>query len=153
MPTSNASNLPGLPLEEKSSSVAQHDALGLGLGGSIDALRLISMLALSRDDVARIAGVAPSAIRYDDAMPQTLRENLQEIAKILNMAAHFFAGDEAKTVAWLNARNPMLGDISPRDMVRFGRKDQLRRFIEVQERRENALARMADNARALGLDY
>lgn len=105
------------------------DALHLGLGRSLDAKRLTSLLALKKDDVSKIASVAPTSVRYDDAMPQAVRERFEEIANIMNMVAQSFAGDEDRTIAWFKARNPMLGDISPRDMIRFGRYDRLRRFI------------------------
>jgi len=32
-------------------------------------------------------------------------------------------------VAWFKARNPLLGDVSPRDMIRLGRYEKLRKFI------------------------
>ena len=54
---------------------------------------------------------------------------MEEIASTINMVAKQFAGDPEKTAAWFRARNPLLGDISPRDMIRLGRYDRLRRFI------------------------
>jgi hypothetical protein len=30
---------------------------------------------------------------------------------------------------WFKTRNPLLGDISPRDMIRLGRFERLRKFI------------------------
>jgi len=54
---------------------------------------------------------------------------LEEIAQTINMVAGVFAGDVNKTVAWFKARNPLLGDVSPRDMIRLGRYEKLRKFI------------------------
>lgn len=105
------------------------DTLHLGLGRSLDAKRVSSLLALKKDDVAKIASVAPSSVRYDDAMPTAVRERFEEIASIMNMVAVGFDGDADRTIAWFKASNPLLGDISPRDMIRFGRYDRLRRFV------------------------
>lgn len=38
-------------------------------------------------------------------------------------------GDTDKTIVWFKAKNPLLGDVSPRDMIRLGRYARLRRFI------------------------
>lgn len=43
--------------------------------------------------------------------------------------ASTFDGDVAKAATWFLTRNPLLGDVSPRDMVRLGRYERLRRFI------------------------
>jgi len=45
------------------------------------------------------------------------------------MVAKFFDGDTDKTVLWFKARNPLLGDISPKEMIRLGRYERLRKFI------------------------
>jgi len=45
------------------------------------------------------------------------------------MVADFFNGNTEKTVLWFKTRNPLLGDISPRDMIRLGRFERLRKFI------------------------
>ena len=46
-----------------------------------------------------------------------------------NMVAKFFDGDTDKTVLWFKARNSLLGDISPKEMIRLGRYERLRKFI------------------------
>ena len=68
-------------------------------------------------------------MRYDDAIPEQMRERLEEIASTINMVAKAFDGDADKTSAWFRARNPMLGDVSPRDMIRLGRYERLRKFV------------------------
>lgn len=40
-----------------------------------------------------------------------------------------FFGDEAKARLWMRTPNPMLGDVSPNDMIAAGRYAKLRRFI------------------------
>ena len=105
------------------------DLMGFGLGSSFDAKSVQSFLSLKKEDVSRIADVSPKSVRFDDAMPVPIRERLQEIANTINLVARFFGGDADKTGTWFKARNPLLGDISPRDMICLGRFQRLRKFI------------------------
>jgi hypothetical protein len=73
--------------------------------------------------------VSPKSVRFDGAMPEPLRERMQEIAITINLVAKVFEGNADKTIAWFQTRNPLLGDISPRDMIRLGRFERLRKFI------------------------
>ena len=86
-------------------------------------------LKLNNSEIAKIAGIAKSSVRFDDEIPHDLRERLEEIANICNLVAQYFDGDAQKTALWFRTKNPILGEISPRDMIRFGRYDKLRRFI------------------------
>lgn len=105
------------------------DLLHFGHGDSFDAKRVPSLLGLKKEDVSRLASVSVKSVRYDDAIPEQMRERLEEIASTINMVAKAFDGDAEKTSAWFRARNPMLGDVSPRDMIRLGRYERLRKFI------------------------
>lgn len=124
------------------------DSMGFGLGASFRAKSVQSFLGLKKEDVSRLADVSPKSVRFDDAMPEPVRERLQEMAVAINWVARVFGGDVDKTVAWFQTRNPLLGDISPRDMIRLGRFEQLRKFIlaSLQE------APMAPAAQVHGLD-
>lgn len=53
----------------------------------------------------------------------------QAIASACDRVAETFGGDLDKTALWFRVRNPLLGDVSPRDMIRSGRLDRLVRFI------------------------
>lgn len=106
-----------------------NDYLEFGRGSSFDAKRVPKVLGLNKEDVSRIASVSVKSVRYDDAIPEQVRERLEEIANTINMVAEAFDGDIEKTVAWFRARNPMLGDVSPKDMIRLGRYERLRKFI------------------------
>ena len=108
---------------------APPDLMGFGLGSSFDAKSVQSFLSLKEEDVSRIADVSPKSVRFDDAMPVPIRERLQEIANTINLVARFFGGDADKTGTWFKTRNPLLGDISPRDMICLGRFQRLRKFI------------------------
>jgi len=105
------------------------DLMGFGLGSSFDAKSVQSFLSLEEEEVSRIADVSPKSVRFDDAMPVPIRERLQEIANTINLVARFFGGDADKTGTWFKTRNPLLGDISPRDMICLGRFQRLRKFI------------------------
>ncbi|MDO8277583.1 MAG: hypothetical protein Q7T63_05595 [Burkholderiaceae bacterium] len=105
------------------------DLLQFGHGAAFDAKKAAQFLALKKADVGRIAAVAEASVRWDSSIPESVRIRMEEIAATINLVAKQFAGDPEKTAAWFRARNPLLGDISPRDMIRLGRYERLRRFI------------------------
>lgn len=105
------------------------DLMQFGQGGAFVPKMVPDLLDLKKADVSRLSGVAVSSVRYDDAIPAPMRDRLEEVANTINMVAALFDGDPNKTAAWFKARNPMLGDISPRDMIRLGRYERLRKFI------------------------
>jgi hypothetical protein len=105
------------------------DLLHFGVGAAFDAKRVPQLLGLKKEDVSRLASVSVKSVRYDDAIPEQVRERLEEIASTINMVAKAFDGDVDKTTTWFKARNPLLGDASPRDMIRLGRYERLRKFI------------------------
>ncbi len=106
-----------------------NDYMKFGQGMAFEPRKVPEILGLKNDDVSRLAAVSATSVRYDDAMPQQMRERLEEVANTINMVAGMFNGDANKTAAWFKARNPSLGDISPRDMIRLGRYERLRKFI------------------------
>lgn len=105
------------------------DYLQFGRGASFDARQVSNLLNLKKEDVSRIASVSVSSVRYDEHIPQSVRQHLEEIANTINMVAAIFQGDIDRTVTWFKASNPLLGDVSPRDMIRLGRYERLRKFI------------------------
>jgi hypothetical protein len=105
------------------------DYLQFGRGASFNAKEVTQVLGLKKEEVSRVAGVSPKSVRYDEAMPEQVRARLEEIGNTMNMVAQAFGGDTEKAVAWFKARNPLLGDIAPRDMIRLGRYERLRKFI------------------------
>jgi hypothetical protein len=105
------------------------DYMQFGRGAGFNAKAVQGFLNLKREDVSRLASVSPKSVRFDEAMPEPVRERLEEIAQTINLVARVFDGDVDKTVAWFKGRNPLLGDVSPRDMIRLGRYERLRKFI------------------------
>ncbi|MGE0030713.1 MAG: hypothetical protein AB7T20_06310 [Steroidobacteraceae bacterium] len=110
-------------------TISPIDHLEFWSNHAFQARSVAEFLELKNSEVAKIAGVAKSSVRYDNEIPRDLRERLEEIANICNLVAQYFEGDAGKTALWFRTKNPILGEISPRDMIRFGRYDKLRRFI------------------------
>jgi hypothetical protein len=110
-------------------NVHDRDYLGFWADQTLNARGVADFLGLKKPDVAKVAGVAPSSVRFDQKIPREVLERLEEIANICALVAQFFEGDVAKTALWFRTRNPLLADISPRDMIRFGRYAKLRQFV------------------------
>lgn len=81
-------------------------------------------LGLSMSDVAHLASLCHGADK-----PEAVHTYLAELASIINMVAAHFRGNTQRTAAWFKAKNPSLGGVSPRDMIRNGRHVRLRRFV------------------------
>ena len=105
------------------------DFFKFGRGASFKPKQVPEMLGLKKADVSRIASVAESSVRYDDAIPEPVRARLEEIANTINLVAQAFGGDVNKAGAWFTARNPLLGDVSRRDLIRRGKDERLGKFI------------------------
>lgn len=110
-------------------TVATHNHLGFWADQTLNARGVAEFLDLNKKDVAKVAGVSPASVRYDQKIPNEVLDRMIEIANICGLVAQFFDGDAAKTALWFKTRNPQLGDISPRDMIRFGRYARLLRFV------------------------
>ena len=137
MPTAPAPQGPAL-----FGTIAGRDRLGFYEDSEFKPRSVVDFLELKNADVSRIADVSKHSVRYDELIPKEVRERLEEIANICNLVAAHFSGDAQKTALWFRTKNPMLGDISPRDMIRYGRYDKLRRFVV------GALTDAAQNTRA-----
>ena len=129
-------------------NVRDRDYLGFWADQTLKAREVAEFLQLKKPDVAKVAGVAPSSVRFDEKIPREVFERLEEIANICALVAQFFEGDVAKTALWFRTRNPLLGDISPRDMIRFGRYAKLRQFVmdALAENPNTASAKSATSA-------
>jgi hypothetical protein len=85
-------------------------------------------LKYKKQDVAKATNVPLGSIRYDAKMPAELRERLTEWAIAINLVAAFFRNQQ-RTLLWFQTTNPLLGGLSPRDMIRLGRFQKLFKFI------------------------
>lgn len=110
-------------------TVPERDYLGFWANQTLNAREVVQFLDLDKKDVARLAGVVPASVRFDQKTPKEVLDRLQEIANLCGLVAEFLAGDAAKTALWFRTVNPLLGNISPRDMIRYGRHAKLRQFV------------------------
>ena len=90
---------------------------------------VVGLLELKKDDVSKATGVKVGSIRYDERIPPELSKRIREWAILLNLVAGHFQGDVQKTTLWFKMPNPLLGNMSPRDMIRYGRFQKLLRFV------------------------
>lgn len=120
-------------------TVADKNYLGFWANETLNARGVAEFLDLDKRDVAKVANVAPASVRFDDKIPKSVLERLQEIANICELVAQYFQGDIRKTALWFKTNNPLFGNIAPRDMIRYGRYERLRRFV---------MEAIADNAAA-----
>lgn len=121
-------------------TVADKNYLGFGANETLNARGVAEFLDLNKRDVAKVADVAPASVRYDEKIPKDVLERLQEIANICELVAQHFGGDSRKTALWFKTKNPLFGNIAPRDMIRYGRYERVRRFI-MEAISENTAAR------------
>jgi hypothetical protein len=110
-------------------TVADKDYLGFWANKTLNARGVADFLDLNKRDVARVAEVAPASVRFDNKIPKDVLDRLQEIANICALVAQHFDGDVSKTALWFKTKNPLFGNIAPRDMIRYGRYERLRRFV------------------------
>ena len=62
-------------------------------------------------------------------MPGELKERIIEWANAINLVGSYFK-DIKKTMLWFQVPNPLLGNYSPRDLIRLGRFKKLIKFIQ-----------------------
>jgi hypothetical protein len=118
------------------SHIANDDLLHLYRDGQPDYKRIADLIKLSKSDLSKIAQVAKSSVRFDSLIPEPVAERLREVANIANLVAEFLVGDPQKVALWFEIANPMLGNVSPSDMIRIGRQKRLLAFV-VAARDEN----------------
>ena len=118
-------------------TVPRSDNLDFWANHALNYGRVSDFLELDKNDLSKLGGVSRKSVRLDNRIPHDLKERLEQIANICNLVAEFFDGDTTKTASWFRTPNPMLGDLSPRDMIRYGRYKRLQKFV-LQAREENA---------------
>ncbi|OGW91420.1 MAG: hypothetical protein A3D28_03905 [Omnitrophica bacterium RIFCSPHIGHO2_02_FULL_63_14] len=111
------------------STIAAEDYLELLEDSKPKSRDVARMLDFRKEDVSQATGVSLSSIRYDQKIPAQLQEKMREWANLLNLVAEHFHGNAERTFLWLTMPNPLLGDIAPRDMIRFGRYNKLLKFV------------------------
>lgn len=110
-------------------TVPRQDYLSFYKGDIPQYNRIVQFLEFKKEDISKATGVPLSSVRYDEKMPAELHERIREWATLLNLVAEHFQGDAKKTAIWFTMLNPLLGNVTPRDMVRFGRYKKLFKFV------------------------
>jgi hypothetical protein len=113
-------------------TVPKTDYLGIYANGNREesCRRIADFLSFSHEDVSRIGEVSRNSVRYDEKMPEVVRERLLEIANVCELVASYFDGNLDKTAMWFKAQNPMFGEMSPRDMIRAGRYQKVIKIVQ-----------------------
>jgi hypothetical protein len=106
------------------------DMLGFWANQTLQAREVAEFLDFQKADVAKFSNVSIKSVRYDEKIPKEVVEHLEQIAIICGLVADFFAGDVRKTALWFRTKNPLLGNLSPRDMIRYGRMEKLRQIVQ-----------------------
>ena len=110
-------------------TVPKQDYLSMFSGNYPKYQGVVDFLEFKKEDVSKATGIPIHSIRYDEKMSIELRERIREWATLLNLVAEHFSGDAGKTALWFITPNPLLGTVTPRDMIRFGRFRKLLKFI------------------------
>lgn len=98
--------------------------------GATDAKRVVEFLQFTNADVAKISDVSRSSVRFEpERIPDSVQERMVEIANICEIVADNFGGDAERTALWFREKNAMLGGITPKDMIRFGRYQKLLQIL------------------------
>jgi hypothetical protein len=111
------------------SNIPAEDTLNLYNSGQLNAKKVVSLLNYKKRDVSVAAGIPERSVRYDGRMPAELKERLSEWAIALNLVGNYFK-DEHKTILWFQTVNPLLGNVSPKAIIRAGRFKKLLKFIQ-----------------------
>jgi len=117
-------------------TVPNSDPLSFWSNHGCDYKGVSEFLDLGRNELSKLAGVSKQSVRFDEKIPNDLRDRLDQIANTITLVAEYFEGDVRKTSIWFNTPNPALGEISPRDMIRFGKYVRLNKFVQ-QARQAN----------------
>ena len=104
------------------------DRFKLFQGRNIKGEKIVKLLNYKKREVSQASGISVNSIRYDEKMPKELAERLIEWATAINLVAGFFKNQD-KTILWFNTPNPLLGEQTPKDMIRIGRSKKLVKFI------------------------
>jgi len=87
------------------------------------------LLDLSKSDFARAARASQKQMADVLKIPKEIEERVRVWALVLEEVARFFDGDAKKTALWFNIPNPLLGEVSPRDMILYGRARKLLQIV------------------------
>lgn len=96
--------------------------------GQPDYEKVVDFLKFKKKEVSNAAQVPAQSVRYDEKIPRELKDRITEWANLLQLVAQHFK-NEHKTLLWFKMPNPILGNVSPREMIQFGRYRKLFKFV------------------------
>jgi hypothetical protein len=108
--------------------------------GLADPRKTANFLGFKNEDVATATGVPRKSVHLGAGIPAEVLARLAEIATICALVMDHFSGDENKTHLWFTTRNPLLGNLSPREMIRLGLYRKVLRFVQEARGQEPPLA-------------
>jgi hypothetical protein len=121
-------------------TVPQHMSDVLFSQGVADPRKAAAFLGFKTEDVATATGVPRKSVHLWASIPEEARARLTEIATICALVMEFFSGNIDKTHLWFTTRNPLLGNLSPREMIRLGLYRKVLRFVQEARGQEPPLA-------------
>jgi hypothetical protein len=102
----------------------------LGADNQPDAKRIAnSFLHFRNEEISAVTGIPLQSVRFDARMPEALKARALEWATAINLVGEFFE-DESRTILWFQTPNPLLGNITPKEMIMRGRFRKLLQFIQ-----------------------
>jgi hypothetical protein len=121
-------------------TVPQHMPDVLFSQGVADPRKTATFLRFKNEDVATATGFPSKSVHLGADIPAEVRDRLKEIAIICALVMDHFSGDLDKTHLWFTTRNPLLGNLSPREMIRLGLYRKVLRFVQEARGQEPPLA-------------
>ncbi len=121
-------------------TVPQHMPDVLFSQGHADPRKTADFLGFKTEDVATATGVPRKSVHLWGSIPEEVRARLTEIATICALVMEYFSGNVDKTHLWFTTRNPLLGNLSPREMIRLGLYRKVLRFVQEARGQEPPLA-------------
>ncbi len=98
--------------------------------GRVQLEEVRKLLELSKREFARAAQASQKQMADALKIPKEIEERVRIWALVLEEVARFFDGDVKKTALWFNIPNPLLGELSPRDMILYGRARKLLQIVQ-----------------------
>ena len=111
-------------------TVPASDPLNFWHQGKLDYRHVTDFLEFDTNELSKLGGVSKRSVRLDERIPHDLKKRIEQIAIICTLVAEYFNGNPQKTELWFRTLNPLLGNVAPRDMIRFGRYKKLLNFIQ-----------------------
>lgn len=121
-----------MPSPNLFSTVPKHKHLDFyNTSGVVEPRKVVTYFGFSNPEVAAISNISVNSVRYnEDRIPEPIKQRFSEIANICELVANQFDGDLDKTYWWFTTDNPLLGDISPRQMIKYGNYERLRKLVQ-----------------------